>query len=294
LTQEGNRLADQGDINGAKERWKQASAVLKDMYESGRYTDINGRIKDIPGFFSNAAKSVRVPQNAQFFDTLANDQYLRGQNQGIIDKTSDVLSQFRTGKDAPFRAAIEGTLKTVLPNSPFSGAAADYETIAKEAQNTIAAKLAGLGLSAGRTDYQTQAAASATISPNSDPVTNRRIMAQMQAGLDYANMYARDAVAAARNADANSQVFNRAEFANEWERRHPGLFSQLSAEAEKRIAVRGVPIPSNPTEGTRTIFEPGWFDAGGNKINSPAMFEWKTDRNTGKSGWMYLKKVGEQ
>lgn len=294
LTEEGNRLADAGNPEAAKDKWHQASQALKDMYESGKYTSADGTVKDIPGFFSNVAKALRVPQNAQFFESLANDQYARGQSQGIIDKASDIFTQFRTGADASIRATIDRTLKSVLPTSPFSGAAANYETIAKEAQNTIASKLAGLGLNAGRTDYQSQAAASATISPNADPNTNKSIMAQMQAGLDYANMYARDAQKAAREADMRGQVFDRSNFTINWEQQRPGLFSKLADEAAKKLAVRGVPLPSNPTPGTKAVIEPGWTDAGGNKINSPAIVEWQTDRNTGRSGWLYVKTVGEK
>lgn len=297
LTQEGNRLADQGDVKGANERWKEASSVLKDMYESGRYTDVNGNVKTIPGFFSHAATAARVPENAKFFATLAADQYNRPKNQGVIDKTASILSQFRTGKDAPFRAAIEGTLKTVFPRSPFSGAAADYETIAKEAQNTISGKLSDLGLNsgAGVTDYQRQAAAGATINPTSDPITNKRIMAQMQAGLDYANMYTRDAVAAARRADLNGQVFNRAEFAQSWEAAHPGLFNQLSNEAEKKIAVRGVPLPPNPAPGSWYILEPGLGhrDSNGALLKEPTRAEW-AQKPDGTFGWRIPKKSGEQ
>jgi hypothetical protein len=294
LTEEGNRLADAGNPEAAKDKWHQASAVLKDMYESGKYTSADGTVKDIPGFFSNVAKALRVPKNIEFFGQLAKDQYERGLSQGVIDKAADTFTQFRTGADASIRATIDRTLKSVLSTNPFSGSAASYETIAKEAQNTIANKLAGLGLNAGHTDYQRQAAAGATISPNSDPDTNKNIMAQMQAGLEYANMFARDAQKAARDADMRGQVFDKDNFTLNWEQQNRGLVSKLADEAAKKLAVRGARIPNNPTIGTKAVFDPGWTDAGGNKINSPAIVEWQTDRNTGSSGWLYVKTVGEK
>ena len=294
LTEEGNRLADAGNPEAAKDKWHQASEVLKDMHVYGRYMSVDGTVKNIPGFFSNVAETLRVPKNIEFFGQLSKDQYERGLSQGVIDKAADTFTQFRTGADASIRATIDRTLKSVLPTNPFSGAAASYETIAKEAQNTIANKLAGLGLNAGHTDYQRQAAAGATISPNSDPDTNKNIMAQMQAGLEYANMFARDAQKAARDADMRGQVFDKDNFTLNWEQQNRGLVSKLADEAAKKLAVRGARIPNNPTIGTKAVFEPGWTDAGGNKHNSPAIFEWQTDRNTGRSGWLYVKTVGEK
>jgi hypothetical protein len=294
LTEEGNRLADAGNPEAAKDKWHQASEVLKDMHVYGRYMSADGTVKTIPGFFSNVAETLRVPKNIEFFGQLAKDQYERGLSQGVIDKAADIFTQFRTGADASIRATIDRTLKSVLPTNPFSGAAASYETIAKEAQNTIGNKLSGLGLNAGHTDYQRQAAAGATISPNSDPDTNKNIMAQMQAGLEYANMFARDAQKAARDADMRGQVFDKDNFTLNWEQQNRGLVSKLADEAAKKLAVRGVPLPSNPTPGTKAVIEPGWTDAGGNKINSPAIVEWQTDRNTGRSGWLYVKTVGEK
>ena len=71
LTEEGNRLADAGDPAAAQKKWQEASQALKDMYESGRYTSKDGIVKDIPGFFSNAAKALRVPKNIEFFWTIS-------------------------------------------------------------------------------------------------------------------------------------------------------------------------------------------------------------------------------
>jgi hypothetical protein len=295
LTKEGNRLADAGNPEAAQRKWQEASQALKDMYESGKYTSKDGIVKDIPGFFSNAAKALRVPRNAEFFERLANNQLAHGQGQGIVNSAANILSQFKTGAGALYRSKIDAAFKEIFPSSTlFSGAAGDYQSLAKKAQDTINQNLLGLDLKGGQTDYQRQSAGQATISPDADPVANRNVMAQMQAGLDYSSKYAKDAMAAAREADRNGQVFDRPNFTLDWEQRNTGLFNKLADEAAKKIAVRGVPIPNNPTPGTKTVFEPGWTDAGGNKHNSPAVFEWQTDSNTGRSGWLYVKTVGEK
>jgi hypothetical protein len=296
LTEEGNRLADAGNPEAAKDKWHQASQALKDMYESGKYTSKDGIVKDIPGFFSNAAKALRVPKNAEFFESLANNQLAHGQGQGIVNSAANILSQFRTGAGALYRSKIDAAFKEIFPSSTlFSGAAGDYQSLSKKAQDTINQNLLGLNLKGGQTDYQRQSAGQATISPDADPVANRNVMAQMQAALDYSSKYAKDAMAAAREADRNGQVFDRTNFTLDWEQRNTGLFSRLASEAAKKIAVRGIPIggreiPFNPEIGTRAVVEPGWLDAKGVKQNTPALVEYK--EKDGKFGWEPVKPIG--
>lgn len=282
LTAMGNSAAANGNPELATQMWSQARAELSRLTQTGEYLDTNNHIQTVPGFFERQAASLRVPQNADFFKNMANNTQERIGRQGILDAAKAPLSAFRTGSYGEFQSWLNGLTGGAL----FPNAKNAVEVINKEAQNTIASNLTGLGLTVGLTDFQQASAGKSTINPTADPNTNRTILAQMQAVIDYQSMYTRDALAAAKAADHNGVPFDQARFATTWESSHPGLFSQLMNEAKYKIPIRGVGIDNSAPIGSMFVAEPG-TRINGQDITRPGIIQ-KTDK-----GWAFVKFAGE-
>ena len=143
-----NKFTSMGE-GWAKEQADAASAAAEK--NKVQTFDISGKLVTVPGAIEAGQKQKvgeRLAEEAAEFNKEAAKYGPESQKIiGALNELETVLSQFRTGADAPARANLDRVMKAIDPENKFklaSSAAGDYDTVVKDAMFIGLSQLAGL------------------------------------------------------------------------------------------------------------------------------------------------------
>lgn len=143
-----NKFTSMGE-GWAKEQADAASAAAEK--NKVQTFDISGKLVTVPGAIEAGQKQKvgeRLAEEAAEFNKEAAKYGPESQKIiGALNELETVLSQFRTGADAPARANLDRVMKAIDPENKFklaSSTAGDYDTVVKDAMFIGLSQLAGL------------------------------------------------------------------------------------------------------------------------------------------------------
>lgn len=199
----------------------------------------------------------RITENQKWLDEQASQAIARSQAREQLDTIRGVAEKFKSGAGADWKAQAQAianslNLKGLLPDTPTMNAAA-YQTFMKAALNNAFANVKDMG---GKPLVsEITGSMKATANPELQPEANREILSQLYARLDQADRYYGDM---SKEMTGNKGL-DRGPYTAQWLAKDENKQSTLADKNRNEIAVRGMPVPTNPKVGETYILEPGQY-----------------------------------
>lgn len=236
--------------NGVKLR-DEAERIRKEITESGKVTDANGRIVEVPGWNDWKETQARLPENLKLFQGYTEKIMALQKAEANQELMRQVLEHFESNSLAPLSAKGQGLLRALgfVPTGDHARDASNFEILFKNSQNEMFSDIkvaqGSQRILATEIDNMSKTEPSGALQPEA----NRALLGQKVGTTQWLQKYYDDALKERQK--LGDAKFDETNFTNDWVK--DNKLTDYVKKAELNVAVKGA---------TPNLNEPNRFKKG--------------------------------
>jgi hypothetical protein len=222
--------------NGVKLR-DEAERIRKEITESGKVTDANGRIVEVPGWNDWKETQSRLPDNLKLFQGYTEKIMALQRSEANQELMKQVLEHFESNSLAPLSSKGQGLLRALgfVPTGDHADDAANFEKLFKDSQTAMFSDIkeaqGGQRILATEIDKMNKAEPGGALQPEA----NRTLMGQKIGTTQWLQKYYDDALKERKK--LGDAKFDETNFTSDWVK--DNKLTDYIKRAELNVAVKG-------------------------------------------------------